>query len=521
MKISKYLAIGGITLALSTTSCTGDLDVTPDDPNQKLELSSTNEWYSYFAQLYAGLVLQGLDGGTDLAVDDGGASVYTRVLWNLEELPTDEALIGMNWDDDGYNTIDFGTWSNQNLRIKEPFDRFMFQIKMCSEFMNKVENAREYISADEVENMKNEARVLRALSYYHVIDLFGRAPWVDENSVTGAIPPTYTRDELFNAVVEDLKDAADKILPGSQQTYGRVSREGAYALLAKLYLNAEVYTGTAMWQECADACKEILKTNNTLCPDYKFLFCATNKKYVNTGEILWAIPQDENEVHTYGGTTYLAQGAINADYSNTDPIKVQIGLASGGWGGPRVRPELYDAFEEGDQRRLIYEGNFNKDLVDLSSWALDGGSGYMCIKYVYTNEDDYYNTQGLVANNSGFNSTDYPLFRLADVYLMLAECQLHGVSCDGLTYLNKVRERAGLNAVTSYTADDLLRERQCELYWEGHRRSDLIRFGKFTGGSYIWQWKGGVYEGTSIPDYRKVYSIPYQYVETVGQNEGY
>jgi hypothetical protein len=87
--------------------------------------------------------------------------------------------------------------------------------------------------------------------------------------------------------------------------------------------------------------------------------------------------------------------------------------------------------------------------------------------------------------------------------------------------LNKVRERAGLNAVTSYTADDLLRERQCELYWEGHRRSDLIRFGKFTGGSYIWQWKGGVYEGTSIPDYRKVYSIPYQYVETVGQNEGY
>ena len=127
--------------------------------------------------------------------------------------------------------------------------------------------------------LKLEARVLRDLSYYHMIDIFGRGPWTDENSTVGAIPPTYNRKELFDAVVADLVDAVPQLTPASQQRYGRISREAGYMLLAKMYLNAEVYTGTAMWQECANACNEILKTINQLAPEYKYLFCGSNDKY--------------------------------------------------------------------------------------------------------------------------------------------------------------------------------------------------------------------------------------------------
>lgn len=145
----------------------------------------------------------------------------------------------------------------------------------------------------------------------------------------------------------------------------------------------------------------------------------------------------------------------------------------------------------------------------------------MLIKYSNAPEDDYENTAGATNNGTQLSNVDYPLFRLADTYLMLAECQLHGVQCDGLNYLNQVRERAGMDPVGALTSDVVLSERQKELYMEGHRRSDLIRFGKYTGSSYVWSWKNGVYEGAGIPAYRALYPVPYQYVATIGQNEGY
>ncbi len=284
-----------------------------------------------------------------------------------------------------------------------------------------------------------------------------------------------------------------------------------------MYLNAEVYTGQGMWQQCADACNEILKTINQLAPEYKYLFCATNDKYVGNGEILWGIPQDTNTLHTYGGTTYISGGAYNAEVAVDKPY----GCGVDGWGGPRVRPELSQALAKNDKRRLIYEGSFNENLHNLDSWTKDG-DGYMCVKFVYTPEDNYDNADGSSTTSTVFNSTDFPLFRLADTYLMLAECEKHGASnCNGLARLNDVRNRAGLGSVTSYTLDDILTERLRELYWEGHRRSDLVRFGKFAGNAYNWSWKGGVEAGAATQSYRNVCCIPAQYVPTLGQNPGY
>lgn len=188
------------------------------------------------------------------------------------------------------------------------------------------------------------------------------------------------------------------------------------------------------------------------------------------------------------------------------------------WSGYRMRPELSLAFDPVDKRRLIYEGQFNVGVENLDDYDVTS-DGYMCIKYTYTTEEDYLNTAG-VKQGTQICNADFPVFRLADTYLMLAECQLNGVECNGKQYFDKVRDRAGLPPV-ALTADNLLKERQCELYWEGHRRSDLIRFGKYTGSVYNWSWKGGVYEGASIDPYRSVFAIPYQYVATVGQNPNY
>ena len=514
MKLSKYIVLGAIAIAsTASVSCVGDLDIMPENPTTKTEITSADELYGELAGIYGGLVFEG-----GITVDDGGAGVYSRQFWNLQELCTDETLIGSNWGDAGLNELVFSTWSTDNHWLYECFSRFNYQIAIINQFLRDINAFGNLLPTDgnlSKETLAAEARTLRALSYYHMIDIFGRGPWTTEASTVGATPPTYDRTQLFDAVVADLADAIPSLVPASQQIYGRVSREAGYMLLAKLYLNSEVYTGVARWQECANACNEIRKTIDTLAPTYKYLFCATNDKYVGNGEILWAIPQDATTLTTYGGTTYLSGGSYRGD---SDLLKT-LGVAVSGWEGPRVREELSQALVANDQRRLIYEGDYTEQILDLG----DKNQGYMCTKFVYTPETDYYNElQDDPYCNTVFNPTDYPLFRLADTYLMLAECELHGATgCNGLELMNRVRQRAGLNDVSTLSADNILRERMCELYWEGHRRSDLIRFGKFAGSAYNWSWKGNDAKGASTPVTRNLYAIPTQFIPTLGQNPGY
>lgn len=190
MKFSKYIILSGIALTMGFTSCVDDLDVKPEDPDSKTELTTAQEYYDLLARAYGGLVLEG-----GISVDDGGAGVYTRQLWNLQELPTDEALIGKNWNDAGIDELDFNTWSGDNHWLYECFCRFNYQIALCNEFLRTIDKAGSLIPDEGIDGknmLKVEARVLRDLSYYHMIDIFGRGPWTDENSVVGAIPPLTT-----------------------------------------------------------------------------------------------------------------------------------------------------------------------------------------------------------------------------------------------------------------------------------------------------------------------------------------
>lgn len=514
MKLSKYIVLGAIALSSPAfVACVGDLDVTPENPTTKTEISTAEELYGELAGIYGGLVFEG-----GITVDDGGAGVYTRQLWNLQELCSDETLIGSNWADGSINELVYSTWSPDNHWLYECFSRFNYQIAIVNQFLRDLHKYGSLLPGSDnlsVEVFDAEARTLRALSYYHMIDIFGVGPWTTEDSPVGVTPPTYDRKQLFEAVVEDLANAIPNLVPASQQVYGRLSREAGYMLLAKLYLNAEVYTGEPRWQDCANACNEIRKTIDTLAPTYKYLFCATNDKYVGNGEIIWGIPQDGTTLTTYGGTTYISGGSYRGD---SELLKT-LGLAVSGWEGPRVREELSKALLPNDARRLIYEGEYTEDIQDLS----DKNQGYMCVKFVYTPEDDYKNEkQETPYCNTIFNPADFPLFRLADVYLMLAECELNGAQgCNGLEMMNRVRQRAGLADVRTLTAENILDERMCELYWEGHRRSDLVRFGKFAGSNYNWSWKGANANGANVQAYRNVYCVPTQFVSTLGQNPGY
>ncbi len=525
MKFSKYITIGVMALTVgAAASCTGDLDIKPNDPQKKTELTTKAEWLGYFSSIYGSLLYEG-----NLSTSDGGAGTFTRCHWNLNEITADEAIISNKWNDPGYKALNFNIWLTDNEWVYAAFSREFYTAKQASEFIASADEAVKYLGQDEVDAMKAEARVIRAYAYYHMIDLFGRGPWIDENSPTGQTPPTYDRKELFDAVTADLVATINggKLRKADKQVYGRLSEQAARMVLAKLYLNAEVYAGTAMYAECAEQCKAIIETGLSLAKEYKYLFCASNDRYVGNGEIIWGLPAQAGAYETWGATTYLTAGA----YIESAPAQVLASLGAGKvtesgdfdgpspWSGLRMRPELSRALANNDARRLVYQGTFNEDIIDLDNYDAHS-DGYMCIKFTYTTEEDYTNAAN-VGRSTQICDTDYPIFRLADTYLMLAECQLKGAQCDGLKYFNLVRERAGLAPAVALTSDDVLRERMCELYFEGWRRSDLIRFGKYTGSNYVWNYKGGVYEGASIPDYRKVFAIPYQYVSTVGQNPGY
>ena len=516
MKLYKYAALACMGLTLATTACVDDLDVKPDDPQTKLELNTTDEWYGYLGSLYGSLLYEGNISWPGYNDGDG---VFMRCHWNAQELTADDAVIMNKWSDPGYNALFEQTWLDNNGWLYLCYAREADLARKATTFIDILATAGDLLTDAEKTAFAAEARVLRAFAYYNMIDMFGRGPWV-VGATTGAIPPTYSREELFDATVADLAEAIPSVPAAAQQTYGRVSREAAYMLLAKLYLNAEVYTGHAMYAECAEACKHVLEGGMQLANEYKYLFCGSNDRYVGQGEILWAAPQQVGSMESWGGTTYLTAGAYS-DKMPADVLK-QLGADFTPWSGLKVRPELINAFEPGDKRFLFYTDGLTNSVENLDDYEYEG---YVCTKYRYVSEDNYDNDPAAgptVYSTGGMCDADYPVFCLADTYLMLAECEARGVAgLDGIGYYNKVRERAGLPKAESMSLDDILHERQVELYWEGHRRSDLIRFGKFTGSSYLWSWKGGVYDGASIPEYRSLFAIPYSYVSVIGQNTGY
>ena len=527
MNIKKYLMLGAVALTLgaATTSCVGDLDLEPIDPSQIFADPNDPEFVGRaFSECYALLGLCGNSdpGSSNFTVPDAGASVYTRLLFEMECFPTDEAF--WVWEDNGLRDMCTTSFTASNKQVEIAYSRFYQHISICNNFMALTEGA----SNPDVVLMRNEVRALRALTYFWVCDIFGNASFTTAAPDGTTEPRQLPRAELYAWIEGELTDLVDHKLLSTDPIYGRVGIDGAEALLARLYLNAEVYTDGAVsaWDKCLTRCNNIITRHkgggfngSGLAQHYLYLFSRDNEQYMPGGgnkaenEILWGVPFDEDHMQSYGGTTFLLAGALGAGMYGSQAS----------WSCLTAREPLSNRFGGGDLRTQLWitdNGIENKGFLDFSI------AGYQALKWTNLTPDGMGGFSSSVMSSS-FCSADLALIRLADVYLMRAECFLHGQGneTDALEGVNYVRERAGVAPFEAITEQDLLDERQRELYYELTRRSDLIRFGRYTGnGQDVWPWKGNSRAGRRIERHYNLMPIPTNIISaqpSMKQNPGY
>lgn len=725
------LLIGAGAMILAYTSCTKDLDTVPLDPDVVTSATvydSPQAYKQVLAKLYAGLAVSGQEGphgNNDLSGLDEGFGQYLRAYWYAQELPTDEAIIA--WNDGNLRDYHEQDWSASNEFITNMYYRIYYQISLCNEFIRESSDAkldeRGITGADraDIEMYRAEARFLRALSYWHALDMFGNVPFVTEKDEVGSFfPEQISRADLFDYVESELLDIEGKLAPAGSNEYARADQAAAWMLLAKLYLNAEVYIGQPKYTEVITYTKKVIDAGYTLEPVYQNLFLADNDQ---ASGVIFPVAFDGVHTRTWGGTTFIIHAAVGGTMNPAD-----YGI-DGGWAGLRTTkafvgkflnvnnlknktaaksamasypviyvPGGYQGWDPSDTTTVLasvnsdnnYEGylyfpdantefkfttnpdwsvNYGDDgadgvldanganivaaqagyykiNVDLNNftyttlltdwgvigdatadgwnsdqnmtynpatgmwevilelgageikfranddWALnygdngadgileEGGANISIAEagkykislklgapdYTYAIEkfasdgrgmfhsdgqnleiadpfeftDGYaigkfknLTSGGQTGSDLTFPDTDFPMFRLADAYLMYAEAVIRGGSggdaATAVGYINALRQRAyGDNSAditqADLTLDFILDERARELFWEAHRRTDLIRFGKFSNTSYVWAWKGGVAEGRSTDSKYDLYPIPASDIganPNLVQNPGY
>jgi len=535
MKISfkyiSYLFLFILGLNMTFISCTNDLNVTPKDDDEFLSETFFQDPSSYkqvLAKIYSGLYVGGNDGdgSADIAGLGGDFSSYLRLLFVTQELPTDESIIA--WADGTLPTLNTQTWAPDNEFLYGTFSRAFYEISLCNEFLRQSSEDKlneRGVDANlkaQIATFRAEVRFLRAFSYVNLMDLFGNVPITTENDPVGFFYPVQkSRAEVFAFVESELKDIDKSLAASKTNEYGRVDKTAAKFLLAQIYLNSKVYTGTERNNEAATLCNEIITNSGYTFANvpYSYLFSADNDTNGAQNEFIFPVIHDGNAIRAIGGgMSFIIHASIGGSMVGAD-----YGM-DGGWAGTRTRKEFVvlfpDATATGDKRGTFYTKGQSLDINNIGTFT----DGYAVTKFKNTT------STGAPGKRNDMPDTDFPMFRLTDAYLMYAEATLRGAASGNLNtalgYINKIRARANATPITSanLTLDFILNERGRELFWECHRRTDLIRFGKFTGGDKIWQWKGGVQNGTATASYRNLMPIPAKTIQanpTLDQNPGY
>jgi hypothetical protein len=477
-----------------------DLDVKPINPNTILAGNlgdSAVYMQEALGKIYASFILPGQGGGKDdnngpdIAAQDPNFTTITRSLWNLQEITTDEAICG--WGDAGIADLNTQTWSSTNQFLTALYQRLSLSITYANDFIRTTNGN----SDPKVIRYNAEARFLRALAYYYSMDLFGNPPFTtDADGVGKFFPKQIERAKLFNYIVSELHGIEDKLGDISNST--QASKSSCWMLLARVYLNAEVYTGTAKWDSCKIYCDKVISSGKfSLAPNYRKNFSADNDRSHNNPEMIFAIEQDGVHTQGYVGTTFIIESSSDAVYLRAEDFHDLTSNTN--WNGNRSRKDFLNVmvdtiatygnvpipasdpfFAQCKDKRVYLR---MKKSINIPSASSSGDYGVGVYKFTAKNAD------GSRADNysPAYASTDFPIFRYADALMMRAEA-LHNLGN------------------------------------EAQRRTDLVRFGQFTNGSYNWTWKGGVLNGTITDSHLNIFPIPGDEVSAnpnIKQNPGY
>lgn len=540
MKKKYNFILSFILIIFTFSACINDLDVTPINP-QKVQ---TFDQDKVFAKIYALWPLTGQNGpngNSDIYAPDEGRFCLYRLLWNCNEITTDEAICA--WSDE--ETIDLNTnkWTTLNSTIKATYDRLYLVIVNCNHFLENTEGKAD----DHTVKQRAEVRFLRALAYYYLLDMFGNVPFTTQ---VGEIPDQIERKDLFIWVEDELKSIEKDMYEPQTQPYYRVDKVANWLLQARLYLNAEIYTSIAKWDSAAYYAKKVIDSPYELTGTYRHLFMADNAgaldgSTVNTAptEIIFPLAADGRKTQSWGHSQFLICSTYTSGMGN---------WGTEGWGGNRARPELVKKFFPNpgaiivkdntnlttitypsnlkDDRALFYKEGRTLGIEEITDFK----KGYSVIKFTNIRAD------GGQTQDITYVDMDVPFMRKAEAYLTYAEAVLRGAPLiDGYSAVdavNALRTRAHSGKIATqitltdaedFTASkfNIINEWAREFFFEGRRRSDLIRFGMFGGETaYQWQWKHGVQNGENFPVHYNLFPIPAADLNAnskLQQNEGY
>lgn len=542
MKHIAWIAAGA---SMLFTACIGDLDTLPlnpsDSTSETVYGADESGYIAGLTKLYFNFVSNET---TDLQVSDAGASELVRAFWTVQEVTSDACKCA--WENDAWvRAMNTNTWSDaDNDATYAVYVRTLQGIAYTNEYLRQTASDRlsdRGVSSElaaKIQGFRAEARFLRAYFYWMALDVFGDVPFTTENSPFGGgvNPKQASRKDVFDYCISELTALAadDSPMPAARSNYPRADKGAVLGLLARMYLNAEVYTGTPMWQEAKDACEDIFTMGYSLCPEYADLFRGDNGENPEAlNEVLFGISYDAEQTQSYGGTSYLTLAAIAAtDVSSTQ----MINGVNDGWGGIRVPYEYVEKYfnvRNADYSAGTYDVNDKRGrtfYIKGRSESMDGAlyvflNGWSCLKFNNIphnmDQDSYLET----AASKAYSDIDFPMIRLGEIYLIYAEaCMNLGQANTALPKVQELAARAGVTAPTSITQEWLIEERARELMWEGHRRTDLIRYGKFTSSSFLWTYKGGSFSGQGFDDHMKIFAIPASELASnpeLHQNPGY
>ncbi len=555
MKLNKFNIIApaaALLLSASLSSCMDDLNKGNIDPTVDANPNITG----LYSKCYAGLIMEGNDGNADFSIDDAGKSCLLRNLFNFNELPTDEAACW--WSDGGIEDVTKNKFESGNATLKNLYYRLMSNISYENHFLS-------LDAAQEDKTKYAEVRVLRAYSYFLMLDFFGDPTFIDK--ISPETPrqahsynskfeegKTYTRAELlqlgreflFNWVESELLAAEPDLLEAKPETdtdpdYGRVDKGTCWLLLSRLYLNAGTYLNNdgqnnQYWDKALEYAERVINSDYKLFDDskmsneakangykpYDLLFMGDNGSNGASCEALLPLMQDGDKTQGNGGSTFFVAALWD---TTMQTVTDKDAATTARWAGMRVRPQFVEKFFTDpkvvvnksaseiramnvDDRAILWgKGNSDGDRT------LEIGANDKFFKGIATPKWNNNYSNGGTPHDSYNVDIDFFLFRVAEAYLNAAEAEMHlngESSAKAKKYIDALRNRAHAGVRASYTLNDVLDERARELYCEGLRRTDLIRFNQFGGSqaTYNWELKGGSTNGTTFAKTYNVYPLP-------------